>query len=105
MARKKNSESFISRYSGFGKKDLLDIKVKILQDDLLNFITIHAVDYNLLVSEYKISIVFDNDTVFEMELLIFKLRPCIFYGPFIIYFCQLIWRLMRSIYEYANICP
>ena len=105
MTLEKNPKSFVSRYSGFGKKDLLDVKVKILQDDLLNFITINAVDYNLLVSENKISIVFDNDTIFEMELLIFEFRPCIFYGPFIIYLCQLIWRLMRSIYEYANICP
>ena len=68
MAWKKNSKSFINRYSRFDKKDFIDVKVEIFEDDLLNFIAVYAVNYYLLVSENEIPIVFDYNNIFELEL-------------------------------------
>ena len=66
MAWKNNSKSFISWYSRLDKEDFIDVKVEIFEYDLLDFIAVNTIDYDLLVSENEISIVFDYDTIFEL---------------------------------------
>ena len=66
MAWKNNSKSFIIRYSWLDKEDFIDVKVEIFEYNLLDFIAVNTIDYDLLVSENEISIVFDYDTIFEL---------------------------------------
>ena len=59
MARVNYTKSIVRRHWRYNLKDLFDIEVKIIEQNLFKFFAVHTVDYHSLVSEDKVSIVFD----------------------------------------------
>ena len=98
MAGINYTKSIVRWHCRFNLKDLFYIVVKIIENYLFQFFAVHAVDYNSLVSEDKVPIIFDYYAVSIAQWFI-KFWSWVLDRSFIVKFAQFIWRLVSYIGE------